>query len=448
MRRHYFVTFFLIFILSRSPVTAQHVNLAPEKKEILPTTAYAIYIPWGTLPTLYSAIHMQLHNKPSFLWFLRTGTLDPEFLPRHVTLIGTPGNPADVALIGEKIREILTENPDASFTLYTDDMQSGRIALDVLIGNGVKEGNYQIRILSDGSGTYNFYKNLFNVANGGLDTYNNAAAYYFNLFRRAAQTKTNTHVPKSNPMWADLANQMFALGSYPFAEMWLSFPDLLTSDDFRIPLARMQIKTRTVTPQFLFKCMNRSQTESFLRLVGFSRAYFDSLLKISPALARAASAVKKTAASEPEEGITQQPAAAETLIADEPAAEKHKLIVTMSDPIPAGFTKTLAKIIKDYQDEYDIFLKPHPNSIPNEKEIAHYKKMGVTEVLPGRMPMEVFLWAYPDIKIGGYQSSLYMTAGEQQTLFFISNGAYDLPEPLASLYNNGGFSGVRFYNRF
>jgi hypothetical protein len=375
---------------------------------------------------------MQLHQKPSLLWFLREGTLNAEALPPHVTLIGTPGQNADVALIAEQIRLILEENPDASFTLYTDDMQSGRITLDLLVANGVKEGNYQVRILSDGSGTYNFYKNLFNQSNGGLETYNNSMTYYYNLLYRAAVNKTGSHIPHGNGMWADLANQMFALGSYPFAELWLSYPDLLSSDDYRMPMARMLIRSREVTPQFLFNAMTKSQADSFLKLVNFDRANFDAMLKVNPARIKA-SAVKASKASTEEEEVIPD--------------ERHKLIVTMSDPIPQNFQHILTAIIKDYGKEYDIFLKPHPNALPSEKEAERYRKMGVIEVLPGRMPMEVFIWAYPHIKIGGYQSSLYMAAGEGQTLFFISNGGSDLPEPLFSLYTQNGFPEARFYKR-
>jgi hypothetical protein len=433
----------LLLSLATPLLSAQHRNLPAEKRDIIPTTNYVIYLPWGTLPTLYSAIHMQLHNKPSFLWFYRDGTLDTEFLPSNVTLMGTPGDRESLPLVRDKIAQIIATEPNASFTLFTDDMQSGRIALTMLVANGVKSGNYQVRILSDGSGTYNFYKNLFNVAGGGLDTYNNASLYYFSLWRRAGVGQNSRHIPQSNLMWADLANQMFALASYPFTEMWLSYPDLLTSDDFRMGLARMQINTRVVDPQFLFSTMSKAQSEAFLKVVGFSRSYYDNLLKIRsrPTIVAGTPTLDDTASEEIE--ITPE----EPVIIPNGAKNKNKLIITISDPIPRNFNSILTKIIKDYHNDYDIFLKPHPNAAPSDLQIAQYKKLGIIEVLPGRMPMEVLLWTYPHIKLGGYQSSLYMATVDEQVLFFISNGHYDLPEPLFSLYQQGGFNNVRFYTR-
>ncbi|MCL2519459.1 MAG: hypothetical protein FWE37_00445 [Spirochaetaceae bacterium] len=396
-------------LLLTTNLWAQHINLPANRAAVLPATDYVIYIPWGTLPTLYVALHAQLHNTPSFLWYFRVGTLNNEAQPSHLTLVGTPGATADVALMGREVARIIQQNPNASFTLYTDDMQAGRIFIELLIANGVKDGNYFVRILSDGTGTYNFYRNLFNRTGAGFEVFNNAMLFYFNLFYRAGVTGSAAHLPRTNNNWADLANQMFALATYPFAELWLSHPDLLLSADYRMGLARMLINAREVTPQFLFSLLNRAQTESFLQLVNFDRTYFDNLL-------------------------------------GQNSANRPPLVVTMSDPIPANFNTILAQILRDYAD-YAIFLKPHPNAAPTAAQIAHYRSLGVVEILPARMPMEVFIWAYPHIKLGGFQSSLYMSAGLGQVLFFIANGPNDLPEPLISLYQRQGFPGVRFINR-
>jgi len=76
----------------------------------------------------------------------------------------------------------------------------------------------------------------------------------------------------------------------------------------------------------------------------------------------------------------------------------------------------ISQIIADFGNDYKLFFKPHPSFIADNNKI---KNKEIT-VLPAQLPMDVLLWAYPDVSIGGYNSSLYLSVRDAgQVKFFI-----------------------------
>ena len=57
--------------------------------------------------------------------------------------------------------------------------------------------------------------------------------------------------------------------------------------------------------------------------------------------------------------------------------------------------------------------------------------------------MEAILFVYDNIKLGGFASSLYMSANKGDTLFFFAKDKADLVEPLNILYDDL-FSSAKF----
>lgn len=461
----------LLFCLFALPVNASfYKNLPASKSAIVPTTTNVIYLTFGTLPTLYAGIHMFLHTKPTFMWFLRENTINLTALPTHVKMIGEPGrnNFDNIYFVKDEVSKILETDADASFTLYTDDMQSARIFLTLLVSTGVKENNYQVRILSDGTGTYNYYRMFFNTS-VGFDIFNNTISYLYNLYAKVLKTKDVEVIPDDNYAFADLYNNMFALASFPFSELWLAYPDLLSSKDNRMTFARSVINVREVTPFFLFSCLSKANVSKFLNLFNFDKDYFDAILnnkKSDNQLLNAISTpvfVKETnpsASSTPQFIDKNKKPSSFSPISTEVKetvanntednsvlAPKKKLILTMPYPIPVYFGSVLKKIINGYSENYDIYLKPHPDDELSDAQVKKFKEMGVVDVFGNRIPMEIILFLYPSVHIGGFQSSLYMSTKPEQILFFITytGNALGLPEPLSSLYKQGIFSNVKFF---
>lgn len=50
--------------------------------------------------------------------------------------------------------------------------------------------------------------------------------------------------------------------------------------------------------------------------------------------------------------------------------------------------------------------------------------------------MEAISFIYPELKLGGYASSLYMSVDKGKTLFFFAKDKNDLVEPLNKLYDS------------
>ena len=125
------------------------------------------------------------------------------------------------------------------------------------------------------------------------------------------------------------------------------------------------------------------------------------------------------------------------------------LIITGANPFYGDLDKnqfeTIMKQVKeDYGEEYTLLYKPHPSALPNDEQQKFLNSLNI-KVLPGRMPMESIMFIYPNIKLGGFASSLYMSAEEGQTEFFFAKDSTKLVDPLNTLYSDL-FSNAKFYN--
>ena len=125
------------------------------------------------------------------------------------------------------------------------------------------------------------------------------------------------------------------------------------------------------------------------------------------------------------------------------------LIITGANPFYGNlkeekFREIISKVKEDYGDEYIILYKPHPAALPDEKQQKLLNSFDI-KVLPGIIPMEAIMFMYPNIKLGGFASSLYMSAEEGQTEFFFSKDKDELVSPLNILYDDL-FSNAKFYN--
>lgn len=125
------------------------------------------------------------------------------------------------------------------------------------------------------------------------------------------------------------------------------------------------------------------------------------------------------------------------------------LIITGTKPFYSSigkekFENILNEIYKEYGEEYTLLYKPHPSALPDEEQQKFLENLNI-QVLPGRIPMEAIMFIYPNVKIGGFPSTLYLSAEEGQTFFFIEENKETLDQPLDQLYDKL-FTGSKFYN--
>ena len=108
------------------------------------------------------------------------------------------------------------------------------------------------------------------------------------------------------------------------------------------------------------------------------------------------------------------------------------------------FERIIKQVVQDYGNEFVLLYKPHPRALPTEEQEKFLNDLGI-KVLPGRLPMEAISFIYPTLKLGGFDSSLYMSTDEGKTLFFFAKDKTELWNPLDILCDTL-FVGVKFYN--
>jgi len=72
-----------------------------------------------------------------------------------------------------------------------------------------------------------------------------------------------------------------------------------------------------------------------------------------------------------------------------------------------------------------------------------YLEENQIKVLPYRTAMEIILWMYPNVLVGGYQSTLYIAAFKGNTAFFFGDITTAI---LVQLKDLGYFDNANYYN--
>jgi len=372
---------------------------------------YDIYATLGTLPTLYAGLNTYSSNNESYMWFLRKGTLNTTYLPSHVNLIA-PNKEYDAELMNEiidKVKELYTLNSDAKFNFYIDDLRV-QFILQSFVANQIPESNYKVFLLSDGTGTYTIFKNMFNDI-GTYPTWIKYADDFINRKTRiAAGEKDVININDSMKMHPS----MYYASQFDNVEYWMQFPELLVSNDDNVKTEISKMNTIKTTPNDIYNDLSDEKKAAFVKAAGVDKQKFDGIFD---------------------------------------ASSKPNLIISGTS-LPGeqyGFEEVVKNIVRDYGKQYDLFFKPHPAWDPNSvQQLIDLKRkeflngLGIT-ILPAQLPMEALLWAYPDLKIGGYSSTLYMSTAKEQTLFFIADSKDKLVSPLPELYDLGHFGNAKFY---
>ena len=179
---------------------------------------YNIYIHFGTLPILYTALEMFNNTNESYYYFSRTGTINTDYLPSHVTYINKTNNRE----ILSKVRELNALNPEAVFNLYVDDLRVA-LVLDILYAGGVSENRQNIILLPDGTGTYSLPYQITD------EFYASAKANWDNYVQ--------DYLTGEEFLWGDSDPDPLNMGRYAYylstlsnVEYWVQYKDLIQSN--------------------------------------------------------------------------------------------------------------------------------------------------------------------------------------------------------------------------
>ena len=145
---------------------------------------YYFYISVGTMPTLYSGLHLLSHDKPSYVSYERASTFDAAEFPDRAFVypVADPTGHAtneELRAMSEamkrRILEINAEDPTAVFGLWVDDLRC-RLGYDWFVAQGIDSARVKVTMLSDGTATYNNFHNYFGDAATAEQNWNDYAA--------------------------------------------------------------------------------------------------------------------------------------------------------------------------------------------------------------------------------------------------------------------------------
>lgn len=88
-----------------------------------------------------------------------------------------------------------------------------------------------------------------------------------------------------------------------------------------------------------------------------------------------------------------------------------------------SFNEYLDIILDMYGNEYEIFYKGHPAYPSSQERKDLFSDEGIVE-LRSSIPVEILMYIYPNVYIGGYRGSSFLSSKDGQTLFFFGTESF------------------------
>ena len=348
-------------------------------------TTHNFYITFGTLPTLYAGLHLLNHQVPSYVFYERNNTFDPQYLPSYATVVNLGGNEVQYIMrdyMKAKILEINQNNPNAIFGLYVDDLRA-RIGYDWFIAQGIDPSRIKVTLLSDGTGSYNEFYNQYGTEGVGESLWINTINEINTLNSSFARNNRTFAVPEFES-W----NWPWPISTLPNYRYFLQYPEYLESNDSYVQSQIPIMKTVNIPPYEILNNLTATQKDTFLKMAGLDYNQLNTMLNQSP----------------------------------------KKNLVIIATVNSSSLEDLIDQTMETYSSEYDIYFSRHPAD--NEWEMYPNRYPNLT-VLP-YMPFEVFFWYFKDQLeiIGGSPSSTFLTIPVEKVKFMYASGPESMPKPL------------------
>ena len=389
---------------------------------------YNIYVIQETLPTLLASLNLSTNlNQKGFLWTARTSTVDLDKIKESFPNIYISKYKGKIhpdvfkeeliPEIKEYIKTILEKDEDAYFDLY---IQEDNFYLETeLFGKiGLNDSRYNVNMYTNG--TLGYTRKYEIKEENKYERYLKEKKDYFNIIEKI---KSNTWqgndfpgsymVEKNNKYYTISYNLDYMLISTLRKNITLlmQYPEFHKFEDEQIASEMEKANVKKIIAQDEFNKLDENSKKLFFNIINLDKKDLDNKY------------------------FTEKDGKYLVITGTVPFYEKHK---------KEDFEKIVTKIAEDYGKEYILLYKPHPRAIPNKEQEEFLNKLNI-KVLPGRLPMEAITFVYPNLKLGGFGSSLYMSADKGKTLFFIAKDKNELVEPLNEL-SESIFKNTKFYN--
>lgn len=283
------------------------------------------------------------------------------------------------------IKDLYEISPNAEFNLYyTDNYVENMLML--LVANQIPESQYHVVLLSDGSGTYSYFKEAFqNDTDGSL--YNAMRKDWENL---KEQTRKEGKFDPSKAAYRDSVNlKNTCLPKYAAVaaedenvEWWVN--RARTTDTFNISNTELSEKvvgncTERNASKMLQSLSDADKADDFKNLYHFDNEMFHQ------------------------------------------AGEEGKQVMlilgtTVGNENSEGNFSSYAKLVMDYYgDGYVYYYKGHPGTptILYPSKQNQLNELGIIDV-DSSIPAELILFFYPDLSLCGYNSTTFQSVQSAQ----------------------------------
>ena len=409
----------ILAVTTVAGVAACETDKSGEKKE------YNIIVTSATIPVVMAMLDTIDSKLDTYMWFGRKGTFNNidafEALDNfHLVAKSSWSDASNIPMsaVDEMANTVMDlyvrSNKEAKFNLYVTDY-GFEVAMRLFDDQEIPEKNYRVCLLEDGTGSYSQFISTENYAAADGSTRLKANIEAMNDAIAAVRNGSYTFSAAAVQNW----KMCFPYSTRENVEYWLQYPELLTSQDAEMQKMldehRLHLVKKNLTE--VYKKMSKENQDKFKNIV-FDVAELDKIIKQND---------KKTLVFTGTSYSGKGGAA---------GSEELGFV----DEINSGeFEAVMDKVIELYGEEYNIVYKPHPswdvyadssrwtsgdyvteNGAQLRDKRKKYLEDNDIKTIPGQIPMEVIIWAYSDvIKMGGYNSSLYMNGNADSVLFFV-----------------------------
>ena len=389
---------------------------------------YKIYTMTETLQALIGNLDLSKDvDQKAYVWTAKSGTINLDNVKvnhKNVTLSKYSGSTIPsanefhntvVEEIKNYVKTALNNDDNSCFEMYIHEADF-YLALEIFDKLGLDDSRYNIIMYTDGTKGYvrdyeitkkNVYNNFKNMKN-----------FYFNLSNNVKKNK----IDSSTKEYMTDGEYKFIYGTLKIdymlisalknnVQLLLQFPEAREYKDNKVDKEMKKAHIYKFTMQDKFNELNDKQKKIFFNNINLNKSELDN-----------------------------------NYFSD----DKDYLIITGTVPFYGSsyskekFEKIINIVVKDYGEKYTILYKPHPRALPTEEQEKFLNDLNI-KVLPGQIPMEAISFVYPNLKLGGFVSSLYMNVDKGKTLFFFTKDKNDLVAPINTLYDSL-FKNAKFYN--
>lgn len=386
--------------------------------------SYNIFIAFGTLPSLYVQMRaVKEKNKKSYIWTRSCGYFDPSSVTSieyYCKLEGYDSNfiNGQCDEIIKKINEIKENDKKAYFNIVCDDCRV-QFLIQILYMCNLSEKDYNLTLIMDGTLTEMMYRVL--------------PADYEDVVKTKWEklvSLVKSDIDEYKKEISVLDNYCFYVSTWKNVKLLTCHKELLKNNSISDSYKR-KMHIETIDFEKKFKSLSDEEQNLFFgnEFTNDISCYFES--------------------------------------------KKKNVIITgtyhfgYDDITYTVYEQLILKALDCCDSDSVVWYKAHPlypaSSVPKFENFLHGNNI---KVLPPKFPLEILLWKYDNIELGGFCSTVYALINPKKVKFFFgelfsfvkylydnkSFGAYvfnfDVSQKLAALISKHYYENVDLKNKY